>query len=352
MNIILFNENPALIFSEDSCVDCGKSYLEKRLPENRIPESPGYIPCYVPLSDFRARHIVDVLSLKAGDSFFCGIVNKSEGVAEIESFDSSGIYFNYFPKNAPRCNPLALIVAQVRPICMKRILRDAAMLGCARLVLTGADTAEKSYSQSTLYSSGEYKKFILDGAMQSGRASVPEVLFAENSEEAVLKSELPPILRERGFENVVTRKTVPQAHQRPGAAFKTSFEGSFPDERPGCEPSVDIGIESLAFENGDESTKKSIPDLENDDKGSFHRHTVKIILDNKGEETFRLSQMDFSHSDAAILAIGPERGWSDRERGLFAKSGFVSALIGERILRTETAVPAGVSILLSRMGRM
>ena len=38
-----------------------------------------------------------------------------------------------------------------------------------------------------------------------------------------------------------------------------------------------------------------------------------------------------------ILAIGPERGWSERERGIFLSSGFSPVLLGSRILRTETA---------------
>ena len=53
---------------------------------------------------------------------------------------------------------------------------------------------------------------------------------------------------------------------------------------------------------------------------------------------------------SAVLAIGPERGWSDRERKLFAESGFKPMLLGSRVLRTETACSAGVAVLLSRMG--
>ncbi len=51
----------------------------------------------------------------------------------------------------------------------------------------------------------------------------------------------------------------------------------------------------------------------------------------------------------AVVAIGPERGWSDRERKVFTDSGFEPVLLGGRVLRTETACSTGVAVLLSRM---
>ncbi|OGV39358.1 MAG: 16S rRNA (uracil(1498)-N(3))-methyltransferase [Lentisphaerae bacterium GWF2_45_14] len=50
-------------------------------------------------------------------------------------------------------------------------------------------------------------------------------------------------------------------------------------------------------------------------------------------------------SRKAFLAIGPEGGFTDYERDLFIERGFSPVSIGERILRTEFAVPA----LLSRL---
>ena len=52
----------------------------------------------------------------------------------------------------------------------------------------------------------------------------------------------------------------------------------------------------------------------------------------------------------AVIAIGPERGWSDRERRLFSEAGYRPMLLGSRVLRTETACSSGVAVLLSRMG--
>lgn len=61
-----------------------------------------------------------------------------------------------------------------------------------------------------------------------------------------------------------------------------------------------------------------------------------------------------AHQDAApknyVLAVGPEGGWSARERALFRDSGATTLRLGSRILRAETAVFAGLSVLQHRLG--
>ena len=50
-------------------------------------------------------------------------------------------------------------------------------------------------------------------------------------------------------------------------------------------------------------------------------------------------------SASLALAIGPEGGWTDEEIAAARAHGFVEASLGENILRTETAVIAGLAIL-------
>jgi RsmE family RNA methyltransferase len=45
-----------------------------------------------------------------------------------------------------------------------------------------------------------------------------------------------------------------------------------------------------------------------------------------------------------VLAFGPERGWSASERDLLRGAGFSLAHLGARVLRTETAVVAALSV--------
>lgn len=53
-----------------------------------------------------------------------------------------------------------------------------------------------------------------------------------------------------------------------------------------------------------------------------------------------------------VLTIGSERGWTARERILFRDAGFMVCSLGSRILRTETAATAALSIALARSGFM
>jgi 16S rRNA U1498 N3-methylase RsmE len=52
----------------------------------------------------------------------------------------------------------------------------------------------------------------------------------------------------------------------------------------------------------------------------------------------------------AVLAVGPERGWSGRERELLEHAGFLRLSMGSRALRTETACTAAAAILMEKMG--
>jgi 16S rRNA (uracil1498-N3)-methyltransferase len=50
----------------------------------------------------------------------------------------------------------------------------------------------------------------------------------------------------------------------------------------------------------------------------------------------------------AVLAFGPERGWSARDRALLRANGFALVHLGTRVLRTETAVVAAVALVKAR----
>ncbi|HUW70476.1 MAG TPA: RsmE family RNA methyltransferase [bacterium] len=55
-------------------------------------------------------------------------------------------------------------------------------------------------------------------------------------------------------------------------------------------------------------------------------------------------------ADPLVLAIGSERGWTQAELDLLAERGFGFAGLGDRILKTETAAVAAVSVALARLG--
>ncbi|HRO28487.1 MAG TPA: RsmE family RNA methyltransferase, partial [Luteimonas sp.] len=53
---------------------------------------------------------------------------------------------------------------------------------------------------------------------------------------------------------------------------------------------------------------------------------------------------------AVIIAIGPEGGWSPRDRVQLQAAGFEGLRLGPRILRTETAGLAAVAALQALFG--
>jgi RsmE family RNA methyltransferase len=53
-----------------------------------------------------------------------------------------------------------------------------------------------------------------------------------------------------------------------------------------------------------------------------------------------------------VLAIGPERGWSDRERDLLEGVGFIRLSMGARALRTETACVAAAVLAMEKIGEL
>ena len=76
-----------------------------------------------------------------------------------------------------------------------------------------------------------------------------------------------------------------------------------------------------------------------------------ICLDNINP-TCSLGEVQFSADVPVVAAIGSERGWTDKERVLLEKAGFIRCGMGSRIMRTETAATVAGAIILNSMGVM
>ncbi|WP_115513575.1 MULTISPECIES: 16S rRNA (uracil(1498)-N(3))-methyltransferase [Xanthomonas] len=74
----------------------------------------------------------------------------------------------------------------------------------------------------------------------------------------------------------------------------------------------------------------------------------RLTLDPQGEH--RLSTLSADADQGLIVAIGPEGGWSPRDRATLAAAGFTGLQLGPRILRTETAGLAAIAALQARFG--
>lgn len=75
---------------------------------------------------------------------------------------------------------------------------------------------------------------------------------------------------------------------------------------------------------------------------------ARLTLDPQGEH--RLSTLQLPQAQAVAVAIGPEGGWSPRDRRTLADAGFSGLQLGPRVLRTETAGLAAIAALQARFG--
>lgn len=76
--------------------------------------------------------------------------------------------------------------------------------------------------------------------------------------------------------------------------------------------------------------------------------SLRLTLDPEGEHA--LGSLQAPASRKIVIAIGPEGGWSPRDRTALQSAGFSGLRLGPRILRTETAGLAALAALQSRFG--
>lgn len=243
------------------------------------------IPEFIYFTDPVGRHLKKVLKAEAGDCLKAGLVNGPRGDLCIDAVEADG-YRVSWRESGPAVGlyPLTLIVGFVRPISVKRILREAASLGVGRLIFTVTDTGERSYRAANLWKSGEYREYLINGLQTAGGTVLPAVELCGGLGEALAAAE-----------------------SAPGAASGAAAAYDSP---------------------------------------------ARLVLDNVGSGR-PLSQVDLAGPASprpAVLAVGSERGWSERERRLFREAGFEPVSLGSRVLRTETACSAGAALALARMG--
>lgn len=85
----------------------------------------------------------------------------------------------------PPLIPMHLLIGMPRPQTAKKVLLEATSLGVATMRFFCAAKGESSYRQSTLWSSGEWRKHLVAGAEQAFCTRLPEVREGGTLEEAI-----------------------------------------------------------------------------------------------------------------------------------------------------------------------
>ena len=238
---------------------------------NLILFEPAETQRPLPRVDRRAAHILEVLRRQPGETFDVGVLNGPRGKATLLTVAATELVLSFaWNPELPGRDPVALIVGLPRPQSARDILRDATTLGVDAIHFVRTAKGEPSYAQSTLWSSGEWRRHLITGAEQAFDTRIPEVTFT---------------------------KTLPEQLSLLEA---------------GC---------------------------------------VRLALDNY-EATTRLGDFEIAPGHRLAIAIGGERGWSADDRTALRAHGFTLVHLGTRVLRTETAVIAALSIIRTKLGLM
>ena len=224
--------------------------------------------------DERTIHLLKVLRKKTGDVFEAGILGGMRGTGRIEkiNFDGSIFISLQVSESPPPRLPVRVAAAFVRPIQIRRLLRDLSNIGVSAIDFVGTELGEKSYRDTKLFNDGGAHKALVEGAIQARDTIIPALTIYDYLEKW---------LKERPWEN------------------------------------------------------------------SGRRSALLLAMDNVRPEG------SFFHigptSPPVVLAVGPERGWSDRERDLFEQAGFLRLSMGSRALRTETACVAAAALAMEKI---
>lgn len=132
----------------------------------------------LPRTDPRAAHVITVLRRKPGESFDAGVVNGPRGRATLDAVTADSLHLSFaWDEERRSADPITLIVGLPRPQTARDILRDATTLGVSAIHFVRTAKGDPNYAQSTLWSSGEWRRHLVTGAEQAFDTRIPEVTF-------------------------------------------------------------------------------------------------------------------------------------------------------------------------------
>jgi 16S rRNA (uracil1498-N3)-methyltransferase len=107
--------------------------------------------------------------------------------------------------------------------------------------------------------------------------------------------------------------------------------------------------EKILHESSQQSRRLRVPVLAQLSKpqAAFaeHAESLRVLLSERSSARPLRTVLADKVSTKAVLAIGPEGGWTDAEFAAAQSAGFEEASLGHLILRTETAVAAALASL-------
>ena len=110
----------------------------------------------------------------------------------------------------------------------------------------------------------------------------------------------------------------------------------------------------ILLEASQQSRRLSAPSLDAEaaPEEQFRKHSsgLRILLSERGDAPSLKAAVGGGNGAQAVLAIGPEGGWTDGELEAARAAGFREASLGKLILRTETAVISALAAMNFALG--
>ena len=136
-------------------------------------------------------HCINTLKVSLGDSISIGLLNQRLGTGVVRDINSQHIIIDtQFDTNPPEKLKLNIILAMPRPKVLKRVLRNAAELGIAEIILLNAFKVEKSYWQSPIIKDAQ--RYFQEGLEQS-KDTVPPAFSIQQRFKPFVEDVLPSI---------------------------------------------------------------------------------------------------------------------------------------------------------------
>ena len=291
-------------------------------------------------NDPRARHIAQHLRKRTGDRVSVGVIGGSKGKAivhvEEESCDNASVGGGEPKKKKkkgggprvtleltfdPACNDaqaqqqpeMTLILAIPQPKRLQKLWSVISQMGVTRIVLIRAKLSPfGTHCQSSKFNEGSYRALIEEGMAQG--AHTRKVRVDVEVDEVIS----PAVLQRLGLTSV---------SDGDGGDGGNGDDNMKTDEvKRQARLFLDCGDESGMVVPPARDVVMEACALPNNDKGK----TSKAA----------------SATPSAVLAIGPERGWTEEEARLFQDvGGFRMASLGPSILRVDVAVVAGLALV-------
>ena len=129
-------------------------------------------------ADPRARHLLDVLRRREGDTFDAGLVNGPRGKGTLVALGPDALTLAFtWGDEPPPLPPITLLIGLPRPQTARDLLRDTTTLSLAALHFVLTEKSDPSYAASTLWTTGEWRRHLVAGAAQAFDSRLPEVTW-------------------------------------------------------------------------------------------------------------------------------------------------------------------------------